>query len=103
METPNMKESAPRELARPLLSPLLRGCYGLLDRRLRWRIGRLPGVASLYQRFLRPLMFPPPTQQDLVLIKFSGFVMYMDLSDLPGEMSLGTPYEPATTYVFGLV
>lgn len=100
MECQSNRESAPRGLLRPFLSPLGKACYGLLGRGLRARVGRMPGVSLVYRRFLKPLLFAAPDDQGLVLERFSDFAMYLDINDMPGELSLGRPWEPATTFVF---
>lgn len=100
MECQSSRESAPRGLLRPFLSPLGKACYALLDRGLRARVAHIPGASLVYRRFLKPLLFAAPDDQGLVLVRFSDFAMYLDINDMPGELSLGRPWEPATTFVF---
>ncbi|MGD0008610.1 MAG: FkbM family methyltransferase [Terriglobia bacterium] len=100
MECQSNREPVPRGFLRPLLSPLGKACYGLLDRGLRARVGRIPGVSLVYRRFLKPLLFALPDDQGLVLVRFPDFAMYLDMNEMPGELSLGRPWEPATTFVF---
>jgi hypothetical protein len=100
MECQSNRESVPRALLRPFLSPLGKACYALLDGGVRARVGRIPGVSRVYRRFLKPLLFAPPDDQGLVLVRFPDFAMYLDMNDMPGELSLGRPWEPGTTFVF---
>jgi len=102
MEPHSSKESMPRTLLRPLVSPVLRTCYGLLNRNLRGLIGGIPGALPVYHRFVRPLMFPPQVEPGLVLVRFPDFSMLMEVGMLPGEVSIGKlwDWEPATTFVF---
>ncbi len=100
MQSQESRESIPQALLRPVFSPLVRACYGLVNRNLRGRVGRIPGVSLVYRRFLKPLLFPPATEEGLVLLKLPEFRMYIWPDEIPGDVSLGRMWEPSTTLVF---
>jgi FkbM family methyltransferase len=60
----------------------------------------MPGISVVYRRFLKPLLFPPATEEGLALLKQPEFSMYLWPDEMPGDISLGHEWEPSTTLVF---
>jgi FkbM family methyltransferase len=100
MQSQRSRGSVALAALRPIFSLVVRACYGLLNRNLRARIGRIPGVFPFYRRLIKPLLFPPPTEEGLVLLKLPEFRMYFWPDEISGDISLGRVWEPSTTLVF---
>ena len=46
---------------------------------------RLPGLVFLYNRVLKPLLFPPTLEDGLAKVSYPSFIMYVDPKHTPGE------------------
>jgi FkbM family methyltransferase len=90
----------PKALLRPLISPIFKKCYAALNPGTRAWVGGLSGVAPIYRRLLKPLLFPTPAAGGLVLVRFPQFSMYVDPREFPGNFGLEHRYEDLTTRLF---
>lgn len=85
---------------RQVASRIFKRAYTSFHRPVREKMTRLPGLVFLYNRVLKPLLFPPTLEDGLAKVSYPSFIMYVDPKHTPGEMALGEPWEPLTTSLF---